>query len=344
MKVQPRDADRFVKAPPAQVQAIVIYGPDEGLVRERGRAIVKSQVPDLDDPFLITRLDPPQLRDDPTILGDEAAALPMMGGRKIVWVRGADDAPAAKALGLFLEDPKGDGLIVIEAGDLTPRSALRKLAEGADIAAALACYEDDARSIEQVIAETLKAEGLRAGPDAMAYLAARLGSDRGLSRTELQKLALYMGPDAVEVSLADAEAVVGDLSSLTLDMIIDAAFGGDVATLDQTILRAFAENTSEIAILRMAVMHLEKLADVAAQVASGMGAEQAIKSLRPPLYFKRQAAFKQHVRCWPLGRISTARELLYEAERDCKTTGMPTQAICHRALLRLAVAARRSAR
>lgn len=342
MKVAARDVGRFVKAPPPAIKVVVVYGPDEGLVREQGRALVKSQVDDLDDPFAISRLDPPQIKEDPTLLPDEAAAIPMMGGRKVVWVRGAEDGPTAKALTLFLDDPKGDGLVVIEAGDLSPRAALRKLAEASDMAAALPCYEDDARSIEQIIGETLKAEGLSVSPDAMTYLAARLGSDRAVTRTELKKLALYMGVNGAEVAEADAEAVVGDLSALTLDTIIDSAFSGDVRTLDQTILRAFAENTSEIAILRMSITHLEKLASVAAAQAQGQSADQAIKGLRPPLYFKRQNAFRQQVGRWPQGRIATARALLYDAERDCKTTGLPTQAICHRALLRLAVAARRA--
>ncbi|MGB1088223.1 MAG: DNA polymerase III subunit delta, partial [Alphaproteobacteria bacterium] len=266
----------------------------------------------------------------------------MMGGEKVVWVRSAEDGPTAKALTLFLDDPKGDALIVIEAGDLSPRAALRKLAEGSDLAAALPCYEDDARSIEQIIAETLRAEGLNVSPDAMTYLAARLGADRAITRTELQKLALYMGNSGAEVSAEDAEAVIGDLSALALDAIIDSAFSGDVRTLDQTILRAFAENISEIAILRMAIGHLEKLASVAAAMAEGQSADQAIKGLRPPLYFKRQNAFRQQVGRWPHNRIATARALLYDAERDCKTTGLPTQAVCHRALLRLAVAARRA--
>ena len=341
MKVAPRDTERFLKSPPADIRVILIYGPDEGLVRERGRALMGLLAEDPEDPFAVTQLDMSTLREDPARLKDEAAAIPMMGGRKIVWLRGAEDAPTTKALKNFFEDPAGDGAIIVEAGELSPRAPLRKLAEGEDIAAAIACYEDDNRSIEQVIGQSLQKAGLRATGDAMAYLSARLGADRGQSRSELEKLALYMGPGAVEVSLEDAEAVIGDLSALTMDTIIDSAFGGDVKTLDQTLLRAFSENISEIAVLRMASTHLEKLAEVALAQEQGVPADQAMKRMRPPLYFKRQAAFRQHMRAWPGSRIATARNLLYEAERDCKQTGMPTHAICHRALLRLAVAARR---
>ena len=95
-------------------------------------------VPDRNDPFRIAELTPARLKEDPARLADEAAAIALTGGRRAVVVRDASDGVTGAVSG-FLADPKGDALVVLEGGELGPRSSLRKLFEGADNAAALVC-------------------------------------------------------------------------------------------------------------------------------------------------------------------------------------------------------------
>ena len=145
---------------------------------------------DLTDAFRISELDDAALTADPARLADEAAAISMMGGRRVVRVRGAGNA-LAKVFESFLADPRGDALVVVEAGDLDKSSALRKIFEGADNAAAIPCYADTPRDLDEVVRRTMKAEGLAIAGDAVEDAVARLGSDRGITRRELEKLALY---------------------------------------------------------------------------------------------------------------------------------------------------------
>src|SRR5580698_10910231 len=145
MIVKSSDAERYVSRPP------------EGLVRERAEKLAKTVVPDLADPFRVADLDEQTLSGDPARLADEAAALSMLGGRRVVRVRSAGNG-LAKIFESFLEDPKGDALVVVEAGDLAKSASLRSVFEDADNAAAMACYADSARDIADVVRETLKAD------------------------------------------------------------------------------------------------------------------------------------------------------------------------------------------
>ena len=79
MKLSYRDIDAQVKNLSPQYQAVLIYGPDEGLVRERATKIAKQVVEDLQDPFLVANLDPDTLKKEPGQLADEVAAISMMG-------------------------------------------------------------------------------------------------------------------------------------------------------------------------------------------------------------------------------------------------------------------------
>ena len=176
--------------PPKSLRAALLFGPDAGLVQERAERLMKSVVPDLSDAFNVADLSEALLDDDPARLADEAAAISMMGGRRVVRVRGAGNG-LAPLFETFLDDPPGDALVVVEAGDLSKGAALRKLFEDDEAAAAIPCYADTARSLEELVRDALRAEGLSIAPDALADAVSRLGSDRGVSRRELEKLALY---------------------------------------------------------------------------------------------------------------------------------------------------------
>ena len=89
MIVKSHEADRYAASPPKDLRVALVYGPDAGLVQERAEKLLKSVVPDLTDPFNVTDLSETVLLADPARLADEAAAISMMGGRRVVRVRGA---------------------------------------------------------------------------------------------------------------------------------------------------------------------------------------------------------------------------------------------------------------
>jgi DNA polymerase-3 subunit delta len=350
MKISPRDAEAFLRSPEPAVRAVLVYGPDAGLVRERVEALVKGAAEDLGDPFRVADFSARELIDDPARLADEAAALSLTGGRRAVRLREADDnlaplfreflaAPTNDSPGDTLagDTLAGDTLIVVEAGDLPARSALRKAFESAKAGAALACYRDDARSLGAVIRETLREFGHEATPDALAYLSAQLGGDRQLSRRELEKLALYKGGEPGPIGLGDAQACVGDSAALSLDDLAFAVAGGAAAEAERALARSLQEGVHAVGALRAVSRHFQRLHLVAGLVDGGLALDDAVKRLRPPLFWRLAPAFRTQVAAWTLNSLARALGRLLDAEVDCKRSGAPEATICSRALLEIAV-------
>jgi DNA polymerase-3 subunit delta len=339
VKIAGARADSFVGRPDPKIAAVLVYGPDRGLVRERAETLARAVVDDPADPFRAVDLGAADLKGDPARLGDEAAAISLGGGRRLVRVREANDGMAGLFSAFFAAAHAESALVVVEAGDLAKRSALRRAFEDAGNAAAVPCYADDARSLGAVIAETLGAHGLKAAPDALAFLAGNLGADRSVTRAELEKLALYMGGPGT-VTLEDAAACVGDSAATSLDGAVFAAGAGDLTALEKALGRAFTEGVAPIALLRAANRHFQRLHWLRGQMAAGRSVEQAVAALRPPVLFLHADAIKAQARRWPADRLARVLSILLEAEIDCKTTGMPDVAVCARALLRIAQAGR----
>src|SRR5690242_18510888 len=107
MKLDSRRVSGFLRDP-GSCRAVLLYGDDDGLVRERAEQLTKVAVGSLHDPFRIAEL----RRDTGEGLLEEAAALSLTGGRRVVRVREATDGltPAVKS---FLAS-RSESLIILE--------------------------------------------------------------------------------------------------------------------------------------------------------------------------------------------------------------------------------------
>jgi len=207
VKIEPRQAEAFLKRPDPKIRGVVVYGNDDGLVAERAMALAKTVCEDLKDPFRVVDIAGDALKADPARLADEFSALSLMGGRRVIRVRPAGEESTA-ALENLVDATAGDALIVIESGNLTPRSGLRALAEAEACLAALPCYMDNEAALEGLVESAARARGLGVDADALDWIVERLGGDRGQSRSEVDKLLLYKEGDGTKtVSLGDALAV-----------------------------------------------------------------------------------------------------------------------------------------
>jgi len=338
MIVKSHEADKYVASPPKGLTLALVYGPDAGLVQERAEKLLKSVVPDLTDAFNVSDLSESTLLADPARLSDEAASISMMGGRRVVRVRGAGN-DLAELLESFADDPKGDALVVIEAGDLAKTSALRKIFDAHKTAAAVQCYPDSIRDLGDVVRDALRAEGLSIAPDALEDAVSRLGSDRGVTRREIEKLLLYMHGKK-QVALEDVRAVMGDEAEARSESACDAAAGGDLVKLDRELERLWVSDVAPAQVLRSAMGHFQRLVQARESANRGEAIDTVMKRLRPPVHFSRSQAFKNQAQRWNTDKLGEALDMLLDAEALTRTTSVPAEAVTGRVLMNIAAMAK----
>lgn len=328
MRVSSSDADKLSSAPPKAWAAALVFGSNTGLVRERADRLAKSIVPDMSDAFRVADLGADVLRKDPARLGDETGAICMFGGRRVVRVRDATDGLADLFEG-FLSDPVGDSFVVIEAGELTKTSSLRKLFEGAKAAGAIECYDDRPEDAARLIRETLTGAGWEVEADAAAYLAEALAVDRRLLRSELDKLVAYLGPPQKGTKLTRSEAVtlIGDSGAVEIDEIADAVVAGDLKKLDRLMVKAAESSVSWTGAVGAALRLFQRLGSFAE---GGGGPSWG----RSSYYEQRMQA---QLSGWDPKRLVKAMRVLAEAEAQTRLTGFPEAAIAQQALTEVAM-------
>ncbi|MBW4091619.1 MAG: DNA polymerase III subunit delta [Proteobacteria bacterium] len=328
MKLDARGVGAFLRDPGA-CRVVLLYGDDTGLIRERAQGLIRLVAGALDDPFRVADL----AREAVAQLPDEAASLSLIGGRRVVRVRDATDA-ATDAVKAVLAG-RAPALVVLESPGLAARSRLRTLVEAAPDGAAIGCYPDEGRNLTETIRTTLAEAGVTVDPEALTWLGGQLGADRAATRQELTKLALYAGPGG-RVDLAAAMASIGDMAGLSLDDALFAATAGEVGRADRALELAMAEGGNPVGTLRATLMHLQRLHRARLAVDAGQTPADAARTARPPVFFRRVDAFARALGRWPEPALRAAMTAVAAAERDCKRTGAPDQALCRHTVLTLA--------
>ena len=332
--LKPSGVASFTRSPPAGIKAILIHGSDTGRVHEVAADIVRASAGSLDDPFLVVKLSDGSLLGDPSLLVDEARSLSLIGGRRIVWV-----APAGRgfqnAMEAYLTDPGGDGLIIAEAAALPKSSKLRSMCEQSKFVAVIACYEDSAEDLRALVSSALSKARLSCGDDVLEHIVDRIGSDRALSRREIEKLLLYChGRTSIE--LEDVEAMCGDVSASSLDALLDAAFGGDLAECCRRLAQLAESGTSPSAILTSMGNHLARLQDLRGEIDRGRPRDTVMRNARPPIHFNRQSGMMRQLVLWSGAVLDEAQSTVLEATALTRQFASLDYAITERAILSLA--------
>ncbi|MEJ1159719.1 DNA polymerase III subunit delta [Prosthecomicrobium sp. N25] len=337
--LKPTEIESFQKKPPAGASLVLVFGSDEGLVAERGRAIVNAVTGGVDDPFTLVRLAGTDLAGDPSRLVDEALTVSMFGGRRVVWLR---DPGRANLLGavepLFAIDDL-QSLVVIEAGDLKRGTGLRKRFEDHPRAVAIACMADDTAAIGRLIDDEARLAGLAVDPAARHALESLLGADRLASRSEVRKLCLYAHGRG-RITEDDVAAIVGDASAFAMDEVVDAVAGGDPETLDSVLTRLEASGTPASVAGTMVIRHFHTLQRARAEMETGQRPDAVVERLQPPVFYKRRPAVVRQLGLWSLPRIDRALGILDEAMVQSRLKPTLASALLSEAFLQLARAAR----
>jgi DNA polymerase-3 subunit delta len=326
----------YIIRPDLQAGVFLVYGPDQGLVRETAHQLMEYFGKNDDDPMAEISLDASNLQSDPGLLALEAQSVSMFGGLRRIRVREAGKGLTETLKPLFADFP--ESVIVIEAGNLPQRDPLRALIEKEPLGRTLPCFADNGKSLAALVRATFTEAGIGADADAVNAVIEVLGNDREITRRELEKLVLYAATSKM-VTRADVLALCGDTGALVLDDIVDAAGAGQAERLDKAIWRAQDAGTDTQRILLACQRHFALLRQLRGEVDRGLSPRDALAGLRPRPHFSRLDSLEQQVRLWSDKNLSAAAARIHQTIADSRKTAQLADSHAHRALLAICISA-----
>lgn len=324
------EVERFLLRPDISEGVFLVYGPDTGLVRESAQRLTRQFAgADAGSMNLVT-LEGSDLDADPGRLAVEAKTASLFGEKRVVRVRSAGKG-LVMVLTDLLDDP-GGAAIVLEAGNLTPKDALRSLVEGKKLGRALPCYPDSDETLLKLINDTFSKAGIRAEPDVATTLRDSLGNDREVTRRELEKLVLYSA-SSKQLTRQDVLLLCADNAAMVLDEVIDAIGSGHAARLEEALNRALAAAINPQQLLGSTQLHFATLRRWRAEVDLGKSPADVLDGARPKPHFSRKTTLLQQLRLWTDDAIAAAADRLHSASADSRKRYALQDMIVRRALL-----------
>ncbi|MEL6641583.1 MAG: DNA polymerase III subunit delta [Pseudomonadota bacterium] len=340
MKLSGGQARGYLKNPDQAHTGFLIYGADAMRVAaKRQEAILALVGPNGDEEMRLARIAAADLRKDPAMLTDAIKAQGFFPGHRVAFVEDATDG-LAKVITTALGDwQPGDAQVVVTSGQLPAKSALRKLFEGHDNAVAIGIYDDPPSRDE--IEETLHKAGLEAtNRDVMDQLMALASSlDPGDFRQTIEKLGLYKRGDTDPLAVSDVLACAPQSAEVDVGDVLEVVATGQTDRLGPVLRNLYAQGVAPVTLCIGATRYFRQLHTVASDPG---GAAAGAGRLRPPVFGPRRDKIVRQASNWGRDRLERALTALTDADLQMRSAGAtPDQALMERALIRLAMMARR---
>jgi DNA polymerase III subunit delta len=331
-------AAKFVSAPPGAVSGFLLYGSDTLQISARAEALANALLKKTGADGEIVRLHETDAAAMPERLAVELTTGSLFGGARILWLTSCP-VKAQNAILEAVQRPLQDAFLIVQAPDLKKSHKLAQTFETASHLAAIPCYGEDRESLVAAIQQHVSSQGYEFDVEAASLIAMRCDFSALIARTEAEKVMTYAG-SARRIEASDVDACLIDQQTAGLSDIVDHALDGEgrkaLLALDRFL--AVEQNVTGVFVaLSSALLRLHALR---AAADAGTSVAQAIKELRPPVFFKRQDALAAQVRLWPGETLARAISDLNAVLRDTRLRPALAEDLTARFIIRIAKAAR----
>ena len=340
MKLAGAEAGRYLARPDPAKAGLLIYGADAMRVAlKRQQAIAALIGPEGEAEMRLARIAGAELRKDGALLSDAMRAQGFFPGQRVAFVEDAGDGLAPVIGAALAEWKPGDAAIVVTAGALAAKSALRKLFEAAPHAVAVGIY-DDPPTREEIEAELTKAGLTGIEPAAMTDLTALSRAlDPGDFRQTVEKIGLYTWGDSSPLTPADIAACAPATIEAEVDDMLNAVAEARAAEVGPLIRRLEGQGINPVTLCIGVMRHFRVLHTAAADPG---GPAAGIARMRPPVFGPRRDRMQRQAQNWGLRRIEEALAMIVETDLALRSTSRaPAMAVMERTLIRLSMLARR---
>lgn len=309
---------RAVDRPDPAIRFYLLHGPDEAQSQALASRLATAMAAERE---LISAS---SLRSDPALLTDEASAISLFGGRRLIWIQPAGEEVRASVEAL-LEAPVVESPVVAIAGALKKSSGLLKLAEAHAAALAHASYVPEGAEAARMVGELARDEGLRLAPGVAARIAESCDNDRRMVTQELSKFSIALDASPAkpcELGHEVLDELGAGMSGNSL-RLADLALSGASAELANELANLPAGGNEAIPVLRSLQRRLLGVASLRARVDQGERVNDVMASAGKSVFWKEKPVVDQMLRTWDSASLARIAERAGELEREIMLRGIP---------------------
>ena len=319
-------------------QSFLIYGPNEGLIRENIDIVFKNFTKGADCEKI--NIVGKQLDESISILNDEISTISLFSEKKFIIL----DSPKEKHVSIIEDSLSLDfknTCMVVKQDNLKKSSNIRKLYETSKNHFSLACYDDDVKVLSSLLEKFQKEHSITFDSGVKSFLLNNLSNDRMVIKNELEKILLSLSEDDRKVDIEKLKYILHDSAHTDFQQINSSILFGNIEKGSKSLEKLFNLGTNPVAILKSFNNYIMRIRLTQVELAKGKQFDEAIKVLRPPVFWKEKTDFKRHCLMWPSHVIENTINEVLSSEIKCMTNNVIAKEQCEKTLFGISSTAKR---
>ena len=321
--------------------SFLIYGPNEGLVRENIDVIYKNFSKGTECEKVT--INGKQLDESISLLNDEISTVSLFSEKKFILLESVKEKHTSIIEGALSLNLKNT-CMVIKQDNLTKSSNLRKLYETSKDHFSLACYDDDIKVLSSLLEKFQKEHSITFDSDVKSFLLNNLSNDRLVIKNELEKILLSLSKDDRKVDIEKLKYILHDSAHTDFQQINNSILFGNIEKGSKSLEKLLNLGTNPVAILKSLNNYIMRIRLTQVELSKGKQFDEAIKILRPPVFWKEKSDFKRHCLMWPANEIENIINEVLSSEIKCITNNIIAKEQCEKTLFEISSTAKRYSR
>ena len=299
------------------------------------RDTIKSLKIDENNPFLVSKIDGNELKENPTVLSDNLATITMFGEKKVILLNllyTTITQTIEKLISDNITQKDNDFVLIIKAGSLSSKSNFIKFLQTSSNCILVPCYDEELDKIKTKIDELFNKYNLVFSNDFMSNFYNKFSANSLINQNEFEKLEnfIFENKDISETLLLSFMANNEDINN---KKIIDLCLSGKPKEALLYFNNIYDNSVSNIGIVRQFGNQLKLIEKLILLNKKGLTLRDAINKIKPPIFFKNIPTVTAQCKIWSLKKVAATQKNLIKLEINCKTSTYPEKTLISQFIL-----------
>ena len=299
------------------------------------RDTIKSLKIDENNPFLVSKIDGNELKENPTVLSDNLATITMFEEKKVILLNllyTTITQTIEKLISDNITQKDNDFVLIIKAGNLSSKSNLIKFLQKLNNCILVPCYDEEPNEVKTKIHNLFNKHNLVFSNDFMSNFYNKFSANSLVNQNEFEKLEnfIFENKDISESLLLSFIAKNEDINN---KKIIDLCLSGKPKEALLYFNNIYDNSVSNIGIVRQFGNQLKLIEKLILLNKKGLSLRDAMNKIKPPIFFKNIPTVTAQCKIWSLKKVAATQKNLIKLEINCKSSTYPEKTLISQFIL-----------
>ena len=323
---------------------ILFYGSNHGLVDLLFKSSLKNLSVDMNDPFIVSKLNTQNLIDNPSSLYEALSTYSLVSDKRTVLLDLCNYSLTKKITDILISALKleiDNYNLFIKADNLRIQNDLVKFAINSKLGLLVPCYEESSFSVKDKLLNIFNENNLQFNDTFISEMTSRFSSDTSLNQMEFDKLKTFLinNDNIDQITLLN---LINDNTEINVNKVAINCAGGNVNNALFFYEKAIQSSIPPIVIVKNILKHFKIIENVLYLISNGHTIEYAMNSLQPPVFFKDKPHIIIQTKLWSIKKINLVKKRLIDSEIKCKSYIINDKLLIAQLILSISVIAKKS--